>query len=140
MTIHGAKGLEWDLVLIPSLERGGQANQGRLLSWLELPPDPDEPSGSLTAGIVAPITARGAAPKGSRQGHLADWIGSVENQRAITERKRLFYVACTRAQEHLHLFASPKTKSGSQPELPENSLLAAAWPAASIPYNAIPIS
>ena len=135
MTIHGAKGLEWDLVLVPSLERAGRSNASRLLSWLELPPDPDEPTGSITAGIVAPIFAKGATA-----GNLAKWIASVEKERTVAERKRLFYVACTRAREHLHLFASPKTKSGGEPELSENSLLAAAWPAARIPYETTLIS
>ena len=139
MTIHGAKGLEWDVVLVPSLERAGRGDIGGLLSWLELPPDPDEPSGSLTAGIVAPISAKGDEPKGTRKGHLADWIVSVGKERSSNELKRLFYVACTRAQEHLHLFASPEIKDSGNPSIIENSLLSAAWSAAELPYEATPI-
>ena len=33
MTIHGAKGLEWDVVIVPGLERKPQANRERLLTW-----------------------------------------------------------------------------------------------------------
>ena len=36
MTIHGAKGLEWDVVLVPGLERRAQANKEKLLAWDEI--------------------------------------------------------------------------------------------------------
>ena len=36
LTIHKAKGLEWDLVLVPGLERGSGGDDKVLLNWLEL--------------------------------------------------------------------------------------------------------
>ena len=36
MTIHGAKGLEWDVVIVPGLEKKAQANRERLLNWSEI--------------------------------------------------------------------------------------------------------
>ena len=43
MTIHKAKGLEWDFVIVPALDRIGQASRPRLLDWLEI----DAESGRL---------------------------------------------------------------------------------------------
>ncbi len=139
VTIHGAKGLEWDLVLVPALERIGLNNYGRLLDWLETDAGPDSPSDDMAHGIVAPIRA-----KGGPAARLNDWMRSIETTREAAERKRLFYVACTRAREELHLFATLEQSKGElKPR--SGSLLAAAWPAAEPhfatlqPSNLIPL-
>ena len=36
MTIHGAKGLEWDVVIVPGLEKKAAISGGRLLTWNEV--------------------------------------------------------------------------------------------------------
>ncbi len=41
MTMHAAKGLEWDVVILPGLGRTTARDQDRLLQWLDLP-RPDE--------------------------------------------------------------------------------------------------
>ena len=121
MTIHGAKGLEWDVVIVPALERKGQASRGRLLTWLELDSGDDE----AALIIPAPIASRGGD-----SGELNAWIRSIETAREAAERKRLFYVAATRAREELHLFASPGTTKDGAISPASDSLLRAAWPAA----------
>lgn len=123
MTMHKAKGLEWDLVLVPGLERAGQRDQGELLNWLEL----DAIAGEDTASIVlAPI--RG---KGSESDKLNKWLNSVKEAREHAERKRLFYVTCTRAREELHLFAACSLKNNGELAQPAHgSLLKSCWPAA----------
>jgi ATP-dependent exoDNAse (exonuclease V) beta subunit len=75
--------------------------------------------------VLAPIAGKG---EGSRE--LNDWLNSIEKVRDAAERKRLFYVACTRAREELHLFASPEAKSDGSISPAYGSLLSAAWPAA----------
>ncbi len=136
MTIHNAKGLEWDFVIVPALDRTGRTSQGRLLDWLEIQaetgPSPDS-AHDIAPGILAPIHA-----KGGSAGKLNDYIRGVESTRAAAERKRLFYVACTRAREELHLFAAPDTKVNGELSIPPASLLAAAWPAAAPHFTAIP--
>ena len=121
MTIHGAKGLEWDVVLVPGLEKRGQANREKLLNWSEID------SGDVeTAQIVlAPITERG---EGSKE--LNAWLKDIVRAREAAERKRLFYVACTRAREELHLFASPKRTAKGEIGREPGSLLETAWPVA----------
>ncbi|HWZ52352.1 MAG TPA: UvrD-helicase domain-containing protein [Granulicella sp.] len=141
MTIHKAKGLEWDLVLVPALERSGGADKPRLLSWLELDSthltedgditEDEDPTGAAHF-LLAPIHG-----KGKESQALKTWIDSIHREREAAERKRLFYVACTRAREELHLFAAPSTTSKGEINPRPGTLLAAAWPAAS-PQFAIP--
>lgn len=121
MTIHGAKGLEWDVVIVPGLEKRARVSGGRLLTWNEVDSD-GEGSANL---VLAPIIGRGEESR-----ELNDWLNSIEKMRDAAERKRLFYVACTRAKEELHLFAAPETKSDGSISQAYGSLLSAAWPAA----------
>ena len=120
-TIHKAKGLEWDVVFVPALERPGQNSRTELLNWLEL----DVPAGDLAPIVLAPIWGKGGEPD-----TLHKWLTSIRSARDAAERKRLFYVACTRAREELHLFAAAtRTKEGELTSKP-GTLLQAAWPAA----------
>ena len=121
MTIHGAKGLEWDVVLVPGLEKRAQAERARLLTWNEIESN-DEGAARI---VLAPIAGRG---EGSKE--LNDWLRRIDKTREAAERKRLFYVACTRAREELHLFASPEMTSKGEIRPAYGSLLATAWPAA----------
>ena len=122
MTIHKSKGLEWDVVFVPALERTGRVNTGQLLAWLEIDAGEAE---DVAHGILAPIQAKGTA---SHQ--LTAWMRSIESARESAERKRLFYVACTRAREQLHLFAAPALNAKGELKPKPDSLLQAAWPAA----------
>jgi ATP-dependent helicase/nuclease subunit A len=85
--------------------------------------------------MLAPVVGRG---EGSRA--LNDWLKSMDKAKEAAERKRLFYVACTRAREELHLFASPKTKANGEINRPYGSLLATAWPAAERHFTDVPAS
>jgi ATP-dependent helicase/nuclease subunit A len=120
MTIHKAKGLEWDVVLVPGLERGGGRSTGVLLNWLEF-------DGEDAAKIVlAPIWS-----KGTEKDKLSGWLSGVRAKREGAERKRLMYVASTRAREQLHLFGAVERKvSGELKEPRHDSLLRAVWRAA----------
>lgn len=121
MTIHGAKGLEWDVVIVPGLEKRARMSGGRLLTWNEI----DSSAADAAHVVLAPIVGKG---EGSRE--LNDWLNNIEKARDAAERKRLFYVACTRAKEELHLFAAPEIKSDGSISQAYGSLLSAAWPAA----------
>jgi ATP-dependent helicase/nuclease subunit A len=121
MTIHGAKGLEWDVVLVPGLERRARPLRNRLLTWSEIDSG-DEDAANL---VLAPITGKG---EGSKE--LNTWLNGIHKAREAAERKRLFYVACTRAREELHLFAAPEENAKGEVKPAYGSLLATAWPAA----------
>jgi len=122
LTIHKAKGLEWDVVLVPSLERRGGSSSGDLLNWLEI----DSPSADTSGVVLAPI-----ASKGSDNDKLNRWLNAAREARENSERKRLFYVLSTRAREELHLFAACARKADLSLATPQHgSLLKAVWPAA----------
>ncbi len=139
MTIHEAKGLEFEVVIVPDLQAGAGNNKQDLLSWLErgLPPgtgadadadaDADE-SDAITEFLVAPLP-----PKGADRGAAKIWVDRVRREREQQEARRILYVAATRAREELHIFARPsyKSKDGVTTELvmPRESLLLTAWPA-----------
>ncbi len=130
MTLHKAKGLEWDVVIVPELHRTGRINESRLLSWLEIEPE-DTSDDSIAAGILAPIAGKGKAVQ-----QLNAWMRSVDSAREAAERKRLFYVASTRAREELHLFAAPKRLKSGELKPRTGSLLEAAWTAAQPHFTA----
>ncbi len=109
----------------PPSSASGLNNNGRLLDWLETDAGADTPSDNVAHGIVAPIRAKGGPALA-----LNDWMRSIETTRDAAERKRLFYVACTRAREQLHLFATLEENSKGERKPRSGSLLAAAWPAA----------
>ena len=125
MTIHGAKGLEWDVVMVPALQKTAKMTGSHLLTWSEIESGYEVSDEAVAHVVLAPITGKG---EGSRE--LNDWLKSIHSAREAAERRRLFYVACTRAREELHLFASPDAKANGAASLAAGSLLGAAWPAA----------
>ena len=127
MTIHTAKGLERDFILVPALESTPPPDRPPLLNWLELTARTSENS-----VVLAPI-----AGKGEDNDDLNRWINSVRKQRIEAERKRLYYVACTRAREELHLFATAQQKDGMICKPDARSLLNVAWPTADSHFHPV---
>ena len=128
MTIHKAKGLQFDTVILPGLDRAAGRDRGRLLHWMKLP----EVGGAGL--VVAPL-----AQSGADANVLHAWLGRVEAERLQQERRRLLYVAATRAERWLHLLGSCRLKEehGSQSLLPpgENLALGMLWPAVGSQYE-----
>jgi len=122
MTIHKAKGLGFDVVLVPGLDRGTGRDRQQLICMLERVsidnPDEDEL-------LVAPIGS-----KGEDTHPLYKWVRKQRQMREDEEHKRIFYVACTRARRELHLFGTAFTNGrGLLEPGAADSLLATAWPA-----------
>ncbi|HEY1205428.1 MAG: UvrD-helicase domain-containing protein [Bryobacteraceae bacterium] len=91
MSIHKAKGLEFDVVIVPGLGRSVRSDEPRLLAWLER-------SGDL---LLAPVKAAG-----TEKDQLCEHVKSIEKQKCKNEEARLLYVAATRAVRQLHLLGS----------------------------------
>ncbi|MFY9317673.1 MAG: UvrD-helicase domain-containing protein [Burkholderiales bacterium] len=114
MTIHKAKGLEFDTVIVPGLDRLPGRTDTPLIRWKELVPK---------ALLLAPIKETGADEEPAYK-YLADLDREAED----TEAARLLYVAATRAIERLHLMACAKTDDHGAVKPPtKRSLLARAW-------------
>ena len=119
MSIHKAKGLEFDHVILPSLSRRSRGDDAQLLLWSENP----YPAGSDL--LLAPVKASidDSSP-------IYNFIRSLEKKKQRHEEGRLLYVAATRARKQLHLVGS--AVMGNNGELatpPDNTLLAHLWPA-----------
>ncbi|MDX1454397.1 MAG: UvrD-helicase domain-containing protein [Gammaproteobacteria bacterium] len=125
MTLHKAKGLQFDWVLMPGLGRPTRGQDSPLLRWLDRP-RPRRGSELL----LAPIRAAG----GERDPHY-DFIGELMKQQDAYELVRLLYVGTTRARHRLHLFGHAAAKRNRQGgvdagEPASRSALAALWPMA----------
>ncbi|MYB35483.1 MAG: AAA family ATPase [Gammaproteobacteria bacterium] len=116
MTIHKAKGLEFDHVILPGLGNGGGRSAEQLFLW----------SDTADGLLVAPI-------KSSDQettSRTYEFIQNYEKKRRDYEEGRLLYVALTRARKNMHLMMSFK---GAEPS--KGSMLAKLWPKVRSDYD-----
>ena len=116
LTIHGAKGLEFDCVILPALNRSPRNPDSPLMLWEELQMD------GKPHLLAAPYAKK---PKGKAS--IYDYIKQLETARINNETARLLYVAATRSIRKLHLIGTVKFKeSGLEPA--KRTLLELLWP------------
>lgn len=127
MTIHKAKGLEFDCVIVPGLGRATRHDDKRLLNWMERPRNRGnavDGSGNVDL-LLAPIHETGA-----NNDSIYTWLQKLDNDKAHFENQRLLYVAATRAKKKLHLLGdvglSPDNDEIKQPI--SGGLLNLLWP------------
>jgi ATP-dependent exoDNAse (exonuclease V) beta subunit len=118
MTIHKAKGLEFDTVILPGLGSAPRAGDAQLLLWQERP---RRRGGSDL--LLAPIREAAAIAD-----PVYDYLKQLDASKSLHEDGRLLYVAATRARRRLHLLGHATVRDGrAQPSA--RSLLAQLWPA-----------
>ncbi|MDO8274055.1 MAG: UvrD-helicase domain-containing protein, partial [Serpentinimonas sp.] len=122
MTIHKSKGLEFDTVILPGLQRPPRAQERSLLLWDEVLDDHGHERLLLAADAAA-------GPDGPT---LYDYLLDLERTRARNEARRLLYVATTRARSQLHLLGCvrPASSADTLRTPHKDSLLALLWPQA----------
>lgn len=119
MTIHKAKGLEFDYVFLPELQAIGKGDRSQLLSWYEQAFDEMDPA-LHQYKLLAPKKALG-----EDFDPMYTFIQTVEKIKAAHELSRLFYVAVTRAKKALFLYFR-ETFKDEKPA--SNSFLAQIFP------------
>jgi len=117
MTIHGAKGLEFDCVILPALNRKPPNQDSPLVLWEKV----------LTGDRYQLLAAPYSKKNGNNRTSIYSYIKVLETTRNQNEISRLLYVAATRTKRRLHLIASAKsTEKGFSPIA--NSFLSLLWP------------
>jgi len=120
MTIHRAKGLEFEHVIVPALQRATRGAEHRLLRWIDLPSETSD-----SDLLISPSPPVGPAEESDLNVFLKDLI----RQRDAHERCRLMYVAATRARRTLWLSAAPAQAADGSIKTDRRSMLAILWPA-----------
>jgi ATP-dependent helicase/nuclease subunit A len=120
MTIHKAKGLEFDHVIVAGLGRKPREDDAPLLLWLER----TGPGGAPEL-LVAPIEEAGGEGDA-----IYKRLKRLDAERDGHEVARLLYVATTRARKRLHLLGDTSFDARSNaPSAPgARTLLAKLWP------------
>ena len=95
MTIHKAKGLEFDHVILPTLSRLLPSDPQQLLAWFERPRQ--ETGNDL---ILAPLTSNI-----EEKDTIYQYLKKIEKAKSEFEQVRLLYVALTRAKKSLHFIS-----------------------------------
>lgn len=125
LTIHKAKGLEFDVVVVPGLGRPPNRDEARLMLWLERP---------RYAGAQADLLLAALGATGAERDRTYDYLRRIESLKSEHETGRLLYVAATRARSELHLLGHAGYWTGEKGiELREpasGSLLGCLWAAA----------
>lgn len=126
MTMHRAKGLQFDHVLLFGLGRIPRVNEPSVLSWFDVPDEHGQ-----THKVISPVGPRAELDRDV----LHRYISSVETEKDNNELARLLYVACTRARRSLHLVGQARVlKKGLSPA--SRSLLHLLWPTVAADYDA----
>ncbi len=127
MTMHKAKGLEFDHVVLYAIGRHGRGDTASIMTWIDLPG-----TGLADEKLISPIGARG-----DDHDPLHRFINDTDASRSAHETGRLLYVACTRAKHSLHLVGHvPIRKDGTYAAPHAKSLLRRLWPLVEADYAA----
>ncbi|MBX9586889.1 MAG: UvrD-helicase domain-containing protein [Gammaproteobacteria bacterium] len=119
MTMHKAKGLEFDVVILPGLERTAKADSAQLLLWWERP-RPDAQA-DLILGPIKPTASLGDS--------IYNYLRFQDACKSQYEITRVLYVAATRAKKALHLLGNVEISDEEVLSLPpQDSFLRMLWP------------
>lgn len=123
MTIHKAKGLEFDTVILPGLGSMPRPEETRLLLWLEQ-------AGEL---LLAPISETG-----QNTDPIYAYLNRVEKRKLEHETTRLLYVAATRARRNLHLLGTLRVADDGSIAAPATgSFLKLLWPTLAQEFSSV---
>ncbi|MGH1371594.1 MAG: UvrD-helicase domain-containing protein [Cellvibrionaceae bacterium] len=129
MTIHKSKGLEFETVIIPGLDKLQRSDDKQLILWMERINQDHEKQ-----LMLGPLAATGESDD-----PLYQFLRNEQKIKSSLEATRLLYVGCTRAINRLHLLANVKFDEKKDTlKAPANaSLLAPLWPSIKDSVNEI---
>ena len=121
MTMHRAKGLQFDHVLLFGLGRLPGSGERSVMSWFDMPNEHGE-----QRKIISPVGPRAVVENDPVHRYIE--LTAAEKERH--EQARLLYVACTRARKSLHLIGNTRVAPDGESFRPaiKSSLLHLLWP------------
>ena len=126
MTIHKAKGLEFDTVVLPGLGSQPKRDENQLILWHEA---------SANELLFAPIPESGSENDGP---DIYRYLSGLEQRKLGFEAIRLLYVAVTRARTNLHLLGCAGVRHDGTAYAAAGSFLKILWPVVEAHYRALP--
>lgn len=128
MTMHRAKGLQFDHVLLYGLGRQPGHGDRRVLSWFDLPVQH-----GAERKIISPVGPRAELSNDP----VHRYIELTEAVKDKHEQARLLYVACTRAQKSLHIMGNTAVATDGETikAARSDSLLHLLWPAVAAEFE-----
>ncbi len=120
MTMHKAKGLEFEHVLLYGLGRLPGSSGRSVLSWFDIPNEHGE-----ERKIISPVGPRVEVENDP----VHRFIELTDKAKDRHEQARLLYVACTRARKKLHLLGHTLVGADGCKPPAKSSLLRMLWPA-----------
>lgn len=136
MTLHKAKGLQFDTVIIPALDQVTGRKDRLLFHWMERP---QHDGGEHV--LLGPVKS----PEDEEGGAIYRFIERLKDEKEAMERARLLYVGVTRAKRRVHLLGKARWSSDagglslSPPRA--GSLLELLWPLPDVraAFEALPV-
>jgi ATP-dependent exoDNAse (exonuclease V) beta subunit len=110
MTIHKAKGLEFDTVIVPGLGAGARGEERKLFVWMERPIARGGGEAIEFQFLLSPIGATGADPDATYE-----YIRALDKEKDAIQDARLLYVASTRPRRAHHLLGDVRRDATAQP-------------------------
>ncbi len=124
MTVHKAKGLEFDVVILPGLGRPSRKGEAALFQWRRL--------GEQL--LIAPRSPRSDEEDTDK---LYRYLQSLQQTDLDREVDRLLYVALTRAKKELHLLGTAGVDKDDNAKPGAGTLLDRLWPMLESHYQAL---
>ena len=128
MTMHRAKGLQFDHVLLYGLGRSPGRYERAVLNWFDIPGEH-----GADEKVISPVGPRAEVENDP----VHRFIEKIESGKNRHELGRLLYVACTRARHTLHLLGHVELAADGQKYRPAlaRSLLNLLWPSVSADFE-----
>ncbi|HMB59347.1 MAG TPA: 3'-5' exonuclease, partial [Xanthomonadales bacterium] len=120
MTIHQAKGLEFDVVIMPGLHKSTRKSDRPLVSLQDFRTGEGQDSALLAA----------LPGRGEDLPSVYAYLDAVGKERTQFESQRMLYVAATRARQQLHLLGRYRVSSkNAEPYMPAGTFMEMLGPA-----------